>query len=77
MPVYAPPAVERAMKLVEIITRAMSGQITWIQARWGRLGRATRADTRPIERKTPRIGTCARRRAVPDAPARMYSGAGG
>lgn len=32
MPVYAPPAVERAMKLVEIITRAMSGQITWIQA---------------------------------------------
>jgi transposase len=32
MPVYSPPAVERAMKLVEIITRAMSGQITWIQA---------------------------------------------
>jgi transposase len=32
MPVYAPPALERAMKLVEIITRAMSGQITWIQA---------------------------------------------
>src|SRR5512147_285007 len=32
MPVYPPPAVERAMKLVEIITRAMSGQITWIQA---------------------------------------------
>jgi hypothetical protein len=32
MSVYPPPAVERAMKLVEIITRAMSGQITWIQA---------------------------------------------
>jgi len=32
MPVYPPPAVERAMKLVEVMTRAMSGQITWIQA---------------------------------------------
>ncbi len=32
MPVYSPPAVERAMKLVEVITRAMSGEITWIQA---------------------------------------------
>lgn len=32
MPIYTPPAVERAMTLVEIITRAMSGQITWIQA---------------------------------------------
>jgi transposase len=32
MPIYPPPAVERAMKLVEVITRAMSGQITWIQA---------------------------------------------
>ncbi len=32
MPVYAPPAMERAMKLVEVITRAMSGEINWIQA---------------------------------------------
>lgn len=32
MPIYSPLAVERAMKLVEVITRAMSGQITWIQA---------------------------------------------
>jgi hypothetical protein len=32
MPIYPPPAVEQAMKLVEVITRALSGQITWIQA---------------------------------------------
>lgn len=32
MPVYPPLAVERAMKLVEVMTRAMSGQISWIQA---------------------------------------------
>jgi transposase len=32
MPLYPPPAVERAMKRMEVITRAMSGEITWIQA---------------------------------------------
>ena len=32
MPMYPPPAVERAMKRMEVITRAMSGEITWIQA---------------------------------------------
>ena len=32
MLIYSPPAVERVMKLVEVITRALSGQISWIQA---------------------------------------------
>lgn len=32
MPMYPPPAVERAMKRMEVITRALSGQLTWIQA---------------------------------------------
>lgn len=32
MPMYPPPAVEWAMKRMEVITRALSGQITWIQA---------------------------------------------
>lgn len=29
---YPQPAVERAMKVQEVILRAMSGKITWIQA---------------------------------------------
>ena len=32
MPLYPPRALERAMKIKEVITRAMSGQITWLQA---------------------------------------------
>jgi transposase len=32
MPLYPPRALERAMKIKEIITRAMSGQINWMQA---------------------------------------------
>ena len=32
MPIYPLPAVERAMKRMEVITRALSGQLTWIQA---------------------------------------------
>src|SRR5712692_884716 len=30
--VYAPGAVERAMKVQEVILRALSGQLTWLQA---------------------------------------------
>ena len=29
---YPPSAVERAMKVQEIILRALSGQLTWLQA---------------------------------------------
>ena len=32
MAMYGPTAVERAMKIQEVILRAMSGQITWIEA---------------------------------------------
>ena len=32
MPLYPARAWERAMKIKEVITRAMSGQITWLQA---------------------------------------------
>ena len=32
MPLYPPRALERAMKIKEVITRAMSGQINWLQA---------------------------------------------
>src|SRR5213079_3171601 len=32
MPLYPVRALERAMKIKEVITRAMSGQFTWIQA---------------------------------------------
>jgi len=32
MPLYAPPAVERAMKMQQVLLRAMSGEINWIQA---------------------------------------------
>ena len=32
MPLYPPRALERAMKIKEIIMRAMSGQINWLQA---------------------------------------------
>src|SRR5436309_13653123 len=32
MALYPPRAVERAMKIKEVITRAMSGQINWLQA---------------------------------------------
>lgn len=33
MPLYNGSAVERAMKIQEVILRAMSGEITWIKAR--------------------------------------------
>ena len=32
MPLYPARALERAMKIKEVITRAMSGQINWLQA---------------------------------------------
>src|SRR6266702_1465721 len=32
MPLYPVRALERAMKIKEVITRAMSGQFTWTQA---------------------------------------------
>ena len=32
MPLYPVRALERAMKIKEVITRAMSGQINWMQA---------------------------------------------
>jgi transposase len=32
MPLYPPRALERAMKIKEVITRALSGQINWLQA---------------------------------------------
>src|SRR5437762_9277727 len=32
MPLYPARALERAMKIREVITRAMSGQINWLQA---------------------------------------------
>src|ERR1700704_5438401 len=32
MPLYPARALERAMKISEVITRAMSGKINWIQA---------------------------------------------
>jgi hypothetical protein len=32
MPLYPARALERAMKVKEVITRAMSGQINWMQA---------------------------------------------
>jgi transposase len=32
MPLYPPRALERAMKIKEVITRAMSGQINWLEA---------------------------------------------
>jgi transposase len=32
MPLYPPRALERAMKIKEVISRAMSGQINWLQA---------------------------------------------
>ena len=32
MDVYLAPVVERAMKVQEVILRAMSGALTWLQA---------------------------------------------
>jgi hypothetical protein len=32
MPLYPARALERAMKIREVITRAMSGQINWLEA---------------------------------------------
>ena len=32
MPLYPARALERAMKISEVITRAISGKINWIQA---------------------------------------------
>jgi hypothetical protein len=32
MPLYPARALERAMKIKEVITRAMSGQINWLEA---------------------------------------------
>ena len=32
MALYGPPAVERAMRIQEVILRAVGGELTWIQA---------------------------------------------
>src|SRR6185369_9093769 len=32
---YPPSVRERAMKIQEVLTRAMSGQISWVKAAWG------------------------------------------
>ncbi len=61
MPMYPARALERAMKVKEVIMRALSGQINWMQAaeilgisdrqlrrwgkRWERLSRPTRFGT--------------------------------